>query len=90
MSALGSRTVYSARAGGCKTCQFSGYKGRTGIHELLNIDDTVRKKIMQKADASRIRAAATQLETLRADGAGKVLAGITSFEEIIRVTQVDA
>ena len=81
--------VYVPHDGGCRHCQFNGYKGRTGIHELLMIDETVRSQIMQRADASRIRQSATGLISLRGDAAMKVLSGITSFEEVIRVTQED-
>ena len=81
--------VYRPREGGCLECQFTGYKGRTGIHEMLMIDDRVRAKIMERADSSQIRNSAVGLSTLRASGAAKVLAGETSFEEVLRVTQED-
>lgn len=81
--------VFGPRDGGCRLCQFTGYRGRTGIHELLVVDEAVRSQIMQRADASTIRAAAKGLLSLRGDGAQKVLEGITSFEEVIRVTQED-
>lgn len=81
--------IFGPREEGCKTCQFTGYKGRMGIHELLIIDDAVRAKIMQRADSPQVRAAARELSTLRADGAKKILRGLTSFEEVIRVTQED-
>jgi general secretion pathway protein E len=83
-------TVFTARDGGCKICQFTGYRGRCGIHEMLLIDDDVRAKIMQRSDASQIRAASAGLKSLRFDGAQKVLRGITSVEEVLRVTQEDA
>ena len=81
--------VFVPKDGGCSNCQFSGYLGRTGIHELLIIDEAIQSKIMQHANATQIRAAASNLKSLRADGAEKVLQGVTSFEEIIRVTQED-
>nr|MBP9838969.1 Flp pilus assembly complex ATPase component TadA [Pseudomonadota bacterium] len=81
--------VFNPNESGCKSCQLTGYKGRCGIHEMLTIDDNVRPKIMQRADASQIRAAATGLKSLRFDGAQKVLKGITSLEEVLRVTQED-
>ena len=83
-------TVYRPKDGGCRECQFSGYHGRMGIHELLIIDEAVRSKIMQRENASQIRAASTSITSLRADGAHKVLLGHTSFEEVLRVTQEDA
>ncbi|MCB0358728.1 MAG: Flp pilus assembly complex ATPase component TadA, partial [Bdellovibrionales bacterium] len=82
-------TVYRPHDGGCPDCQFTGYRGRMGIHELLMIDDVIRGKIMERANASQIRQASEGLRTLRADGADKVLAGLTSVEEVLRVTQED-
>ena len=87
---LRSRTIYSLSANGCKECQYTGYKGRTGIHELLMIDDTVRAEIMKRSDSSRIRQAAKDLLSIRSDGAKKILQGITTVEEVVRVTQEDA
>jgi general secretion pathway protein E len=84
-----SRLVYNVRDGGCRECQMTGYRGRIGIHEMLLIDDNVRNMIMARANSSQIRSAATGLSSLRADGAQKVLRGITSFEEVLRVTQED-
>jgi general secretion pathway protein E len=76
---------------GCADCKRTGYRGRTGIHELLVVDDEIRTLVMKSADASSIRRAATArgMTTLREDGAEKVLAGMTTIEEILRVTQED-
>ncbi|MCC6221766.1 MAG: type II secretion system ATPase GspE [Deltaproteobacteria bacterium] len=82
-----SRDIFDAADGGCKHCQQTGYSGRTGIHEIMLIDDEIRGKIMQRADASQIRNACRGFVGLRHDGAKKVLAGITSVEEVLRVTQ---
>ncbi|MGH7805904.1 MAG: type II secretion system ATPase GspE [Candidatus Binatia bacterium] len=89
-TALGSRMIYRP-GNGCVACKQRGYRGRIGIHELLVVDDAIRQLIMQKADASMVRKAATSrgMPTLREDGARKVLEGITSVEEILRVTQDD-
>lgn len=81
--------IFKASEKGCKVCQFTGYKGRMGIHELLRVDDNIRSLIMQKADAATIRAQSKSLKGLRADGARKVLLGQTSVEEVLRVTQED-
>ncbi len=77
------------RAKGCNACFNTGYLGRTAIYELLLVDDDIRQLIMKNADASTIKAAAVKkgMRTLRQDGAGKVLAGITSVDEVVRVTQ---
>jgi general secretion pathway protein E len=77
------------RAQGCKACHDTGYRGRTGIYELLVMDDSVRALIMQQANASTIKTAALQrgMRTLLQDGAWKVMQGLTTAEEVLRVTQ---
>ncbi len=84
------KTVYKPGEG-CAQCKRTGYRGRTGIHELLVVDDEVRTLVMKSADAATIRRAATArgMNTLREDGADKVIEGLTSIEEILRVTQED-
>jgi general secretion pathway protein E len=84
------KTVYKPGEG-CVQCKRTGYRGRTGIHELLVVDDEVRTLVMKSADAATIRRAATArgMNTLREDGADKVVEGLTSIEEILRVTQED-
>ena len=74
---------------GCPDCKDTGYQGRTGIHELLVLDDETRQLVMDRADASALRRAATgrKMRLLRQDGAAKIAAGITSAEEVLRVTQ---
>lgn len=74
---------------GCDSCNYKGYRGRTGIHELLPLTDALRTLVMQRADAATIRREAQQkgMLTLRDDGAEKVLAGLTTVEEVLRVTQ---
>lgn len=85
---LDSRMAFKPGAVECKNCQNTGYQGRAGIHELLLIDDEIRSLIMQKADSNMIKAAAKKngFESLREDGAKKILQGVTSVEEILRVT----
>jgi general secretion pathway protein E len=77
------------RAKGCEACFNTGYLGRTAIYELLNVDDEVRQMIMKNSDASMIKALAIEkgMTTLRQDGADKILKGITTVEEVVRVTQ---
>lgn len=74
---------------GCEACRGTGYRGRTGIYEMMMIDDTVRTLIMQHANASMIKTAAVErgMRTLLQNGAQKVLHGVTTAEEILRVTQ---
>lgn len=87
---LGGREIYK-QGPGCSNCKGKGYRGRTGIHELLVVDDEIRSLVMKNADAASIRRTATAhgMNTLREDGAEKVLAGITTIEEVLRVTQDD-
>ena len=80
------------RAGGCEECGHTGYTGRTGIYEFLAATDPVKKLVMANADAGSIKKAAIEggMLTLRDDGVRKVLAGETSFDEVMRVTQEDS
>jgi general secretion pathway protein E len=80
-------TIYKPSPGGCPNCQGSGYTGRTAIHELLLIDDKVKPLIMNRANASTIRQNSMANHSLRTDGAQKILQGLTSVEEVLRVTQ---
>jgi general secretion pathway protein E len=77
------------RAGGCEKCQNTGYLGRSGIHELLVMSDATRALVLKNSDASTLKrqAVAEGMQTLRDEGACKVLAGITTPEEVGRVTQ---
>ncbi|HMY56742.1 MAG TPA: type II secretion system ATPase GspE [Pseudomonadota bacterium] len=83
--------LYRAREGGCNVCSQRGYQGRSAIYELLEITDAVRELSLKKADAATLKKAAIHsgMRTLRTDGAGKVLAGITSIEEVMLVTAED-
>lgn len=74
--------------GGCEKCNYSGYRGRTGIHELLLIDDTVRTAIHHgESELGIARMLGDNRVTIRQDGLDKVLAGITTWEEVVRVTK---
>ena len=70
----------------------TGYLGRTGIYELLAMDDQVRSAVLERSSATAIKADAVRrgLLTLRADGARKVAEGITTIEEVLRQTQTDS
>jgi general secretion pathway protein E len=69
----------------------TGYFGRTGIYELFVIDEEARTQVMDQWNASAIKRSALKrgLRTLRMDGARKVIAGKTTAEEVLRVTQMD-
>jgi general secretion pathway protein E len=79
------------RPAGCRACRNTGYRGRTAIQELMVMDDDARGLVMQKADASMIRRACTSkgMKLLRQDGADRIIAGQTTVEELLRVTQED-
>ncbi|MBI3088234.1 MAG: type II/IV secretion system protein [Candidatus Omnitrophica bacterium] len=77
------------RAGrGCPACNGTGYKGRTAIYEFLMVDETIQELILRRASSAEIvRAArAAGMRTLRQDGWAKILQGITTPEEVLRVT----
>jgi len=80
------------RSAGCEECNQTGYSGRTGIYEFLPAGEEVRRLVIANADATKVKKAAVDdgMLTLRDDGVAKVLQGITSFDEVMRVTQEDA
>jgi general secretion pathway protein E len=80
------------RGQGCSACFNTGYQGRTGIYEMMIPNDDIRQLILQNVDSTTIkrRAQASGMRTLREDGARKVLVGITSSAEVLRVTSEDA
>lgn len=77
------------RGAGCEDCRQLGYQGREGIHELLVMNDSLRPLILNRSAASTIAAKAMDhgMKTLRMDGWKKALAGVTTIEEVLRVTQ---
>lgn len=87
---LGSRKnveFYEGR--GCEACKFTGYYGRTGIYEILPVTQPIRELILQRASSQQIKqkAVLSGMRTLRQDGLEKVFAGLTTFSEVVRVTQ---
>ena len=73
------------RGTGCRECRMTGYRGRVGVYELLRVTEEIREMIMQRGNAHKIATAALRsgdLVTLRQDGFTKVLAGLTSVEEV--------
>jgi general secretion pathway protein E len=76
---------------GCDKCFQTGYRGRTGIYELMLINAEIQNLVYQRTSAGVIKKSALDagLQTLRMDGARKVLAGITTIPEVLRVTQAD-
>ncbi|MDR0994618.1 MAG: GspE/PulE family protein [Verrucomicrobiota bacterium] len=76
---------------GCEYCRGTGYSGRTGIYEILLVTDPIRQMIVERRSSGAIKEYALQngMRTLRMDGWRKVLAGITTLEEVVRVTSED-
>lgn len=76
---------------GCEACKYTGHKGRTGIYEILVVNDEVRELILRRASTNEIKekAIAGGMKTLRKDGWDKVLKGLTTISEVMRVTQLE-
>lgn len=74
---------------GCPNCMETGYTGRIGIYEIMLVTDEIRNELMKGSDASTIKkiAVAQGMKTLRDDAASKVIAGMTTIAEVLRVTQ---
>ena len=77
------------KGAGCERCHASGYLGRVGIFELMELNDRIRKMIMGNSDAADLTRAAREngMRNLREDGWLKVSQGVTTAEEVMRVTQ---
>ncbi len=82
-------TVEIYEGKGCDECRFTGYRGRSGIHEVLIVNDAIRELILERVSSQQIKqkAVAQGMRTLRYDGIQKVFQGITTYAEVIRVTQ---
>jgi type IV pilus assembly protein PilB len=82
------KTLKCLRGKGCATCNNSGYKGRVALYEVMPISDEIRELILEGASANEIKKAAVRLgtRTLRMSGLQKVKDGVTSIEEVLRVT----
>jgi type IV pilus assembly protein PilB len=79
------------RGGGCKTCNNTGYKGRVALYEVMRFTESLKEMVLQGASTAELKAAAVRngMATLRASGIKKVLDGVTTTEEIMRVTMSD-
>jgi general secretion pathway protein E len=84
-----SLTLWQAK--GCLHCGQTGYRGRIGIFEVMDVDETIQRLIMGRADANALReaAAAQGMTSLKQDGWAKVRAGLTTVQEVFRVTRQD-
>jgi type II secretory ATPase GspE/PulE/Tfp pilus assembly ATPase PilB-like protein len=76
---------------GCEACHSTGFQGRTAIYEILPVRASIKELILQRASADQIRAEAVRrgMRTLRQDGWAKILLGLTTPAEVLRVTQTD-
>jgi len=83
------REVWTGR--GCDACSGTGYKGRIGIFEVLPVSGPIRELVMKRATIKEMKDKATEhgMRTLREDGIEKVIKGITTIDEVLRVTQVE-
>ncbi|MEK7129937.1 MAG: type II/IV secretion system protein, partial [Patescibacteria group bacterium] len=75
----------------CKICHFTGYSGRWGVFEVLEVSKDIRQLITERTDADVIARAAIKegMSTMVDDGLTKVTKGVTTIEEVIRVTKVE-
>ena len=91
LSYFSSPPEFLYRGTGCEKCKGKGYFGRSGIFELLTIDNEIRPMITDKIDSQSIRkyAISRGMKTLRQDGIEKVISGISTLQEVLRVTQKD-
>jgi len=92
MEALGGRKIEGAffRGNGCEECRNTGYRGRTGIFELLSLTPELKEMILQKRSNAELKATAQEgMTTMHQDALQKASAGITSLEEILRVSSGD-
>ena len=91
LSMYGDSDIKFYRGRGCDNCKTTGYKGRTGIHEILPMTDRVRALVLNRASTAEIKQAAVEegMSTMQDDGLAKVLGGVTSMEECLRVVYVE-
>ena len=83
------KTVW--KGSGCDDCRGTGYRGRQGVFELLVVDDEMREMILKREAANRLKKYAIEhgMQTLRDDGWNRVRAGVTTAEEVLRITKSD-
>lgn len=77
---------------GCEVCHFTGYSGRLGIFEVLEVSNNIKKLISEKNDSDAIvkQAILDGMDTMLDDGLRKVIKGVTTIEEVLRVTKVES
>jgi type II secretion system protein E len=79
------------RGKGCKHCNFTGFYGRTAIYEMLLVDEAIKDLVLKRSSASQIKRVAMSqgMRTLRQDGWQKIISGVTTFEEVMKVASAD-
>jgi len=79
------------RAAGCRKCRGTGYSGRLGLYELLEASDEIRRLASERTPSHVVKQAAVSagMRTLREDGWRKVRRGLTTIDEVLRVTKAD-
>jgi type IV pilus assembly protein PilB len=84
-------TARLMKGAGCRSCNGTGYKGRVALYEVMRFSDNLKELVLQGASTAELKTAAIRqgMVTLRASGIKKVIAGVTSTEEILRVTMGD-
>ena len=89
MEAMDKHVIYTQK--GCEKCRSTGYRGRTGIYEIMRVNEAIESLIIQRASSSVIKQKADDagMVTLRDDGWDKVLKGVTTIDEILRVSEED-
>jgi type IV pilus assembly protein PilB len=87
-SADEAKTLKTYKGKGCSTCNNTGYKGRVGLYEVMEINDEIRELILIGASALELRKKAIEdgMITLRESGLHKIRSGITTLEEVVRET----
>ena len=87
--AIVGKTIY--KGAGCKRCGGTGYRGRLGVFEMLQMNTTLRDLAFRRAPASELRAAAkaTGMRSILEDGKRKIFAGTTTPEDLLRITQAE-
>jgi len=88
----GVRSIRAHRAVGCEQCRGIGFRGRMGIFELMEVDEPMQSLIARTSEANVVRSQAlkSSMKTLRGDGFDKVIAGMTTLDEVLRVTTEEA
>jgi type IV pilus assembly protein PilB len=84
-------TAQCAKGAGCEKCNGTGYKGRIAVYEVMPMMESVRELVLQGASAVELKAEAIRggMRTLRMSGIAKVCQGVTTFDEVARITAAD-